>query len=379
MFFFFISFQLVLPIFIIFFRYSLTNSVYKSLQDNNEDQCIIMLGESGGGKTENCRMIIKFLSKISGKCGLLQRQRSSNSIASFKSSPNSNSSTPKHKSTTPINSVFQGEKSSCFKSDGARHKKMSRVEFDFSYQKCNDNDFKADPVKFCPKHNCCNPAAVSSSSSNASNPVDIPKKANSTLQQTSEFPTTSKSFTIYETMNRVHKTSRVPNCLLDSQSDHRQMRNKCESLDLLSIGNQSINNKPRTADMSASLDDTICLARSSEKSKPTQNNNNQLSYNKNNINLDNFKSAKRKVPTKNLSKLSSQLNQLEIQTMKERIAQAEVFLEAMGCASMVRNRDSSRYVSCAVIRERLVMMMMIDGVVICRGNILISRLITVVI
>lgn len=103
--------------------------------------------------------------------------------------------------------------------------------------------------------------------------------------------------------------------------------------------------------MSASLDDTICLARSSEKSKPTQNNNKQLSYNKNNINLDNFKSAKRKVPTKNLSKLSSQLNQLEIQTMKERIAQAEVFLEAMGCASMVRNRDSSRYVSCAVIRE----------------------------
>lgn len=308
-----------------------------------------MLGESGGGKTENCRMIIKFLSKISGRSGLLQRQRSSNSIASFKSSPNSSSSTPKHKSSTPINSVFHSEKSSCFKATDGRSKKLSRVEFDFSYQKCNDNDFKAEPVKFCPKHNCCN-QALSSSSSNASNPIDIPKRKNSTLQQCSgEFPTTSKSFTIYETMNRVHKTTRVPNCLDPQSSDHRQMRSKCESLDLISVGgNQSINNKPRMADMSSSsLEETAAyLARSGSEKPTTQPNNlSQLSYNKNNINLDNFKSAKRKVPTKNLSKLSTQLNQLEIQTMKERIAQAEVFLEAMGCASMVRNRDSSRYVS----------------------------------
>lgn len=317
------------------FRYSLTNSVYKSLQDNNEDQCIIMLGESGAGKTENCRMIIKFLSKISGRLISLQRQRSSNSIASFISSPNSCSSTPKHKSSTPINAVFHNEKSSCFKADGARNKKISRVEFDFSYQKNYEGDYKADAIKFCPKHNCCN-QTLSSSSSNASNPIDIPKKKNSTFQlAANEFPTTSKSFTIYETMNRVHKTTRVPNCL-DSL-----IRNKCESLDLLSVGNQS---KPRPADMSASLEETIYTARTSDKAKQSTNNNSKLSYNKNNINLDNFKSAKRKVPTNNLSKLNT-LNLLEIQTMKERIAQAEVFLEAMGCASMVRNRDSTRYVS----------------------------------
>lgn len=307
-----------------------------------------MLGESGGGKTENCRMIIKFLSKISGKFIPLQRQRSSNSISSFKSSPNSSSSTPKHKSSsTPTsgsnNTVFQSEKSSsCFKSDGVRNKKMSRVEFDFSYQKCNDNDFKSDSIKFCPKHNCCN-QIVSSSSSTASNPIEIPRKNNATFPS-NDFPTTSKSYTLYETMNRVHN-KRVPNCL-DPHADQRQMRNECESLDLISSANQGINKH----DMSSSLDETIYVVSRScgEKTKATLKN--QTSYNKTNINLDNFKSAKRKVPTKYLSKLNTQLNNLENQTIKERIAQAETFLEAMGCASTARNRDSSRYVSCCVTK-----------------------------
>jgi hypothetical protein len=294
-------------------------------------------------------MIIKFLSKISGKFVPLQRQRSSNSISSYRSSPNSCSSTPKHKSSTPLNSVFHGEKSSCFKTDGVRNKKVSRVEFDFSYQKCNDSDYKHDAIKFCPKHNCCNQIHSSSSSSAASNPIEIPRKKNATFPHSNDFPTTSKSFTIYEALNRVHKTTRVPNCL-DLQSDHREMRNKCESLDLIDIANQSINNnKPRSTEMSSSLDDTIYLSKISSSEKPKSNHSNSsnsnLSYNKNNINLENFKSAKRKVPTKNLSKINTQLNNLEIQTMKERIAQAEIFLEAMGCASNAKNRDSSRYVS----------------------------------
>lgn len=326
--------------------------MYKSLQDNNEDQCIIMLGESGSGKTENCRMIIQFLSKISGRFIPLQRQRSSNSIASFRSSTNSCSSTPKHKASVAncTGSLHSSEKSSCFKADtSVRNKKVSRVEFDFSYQKCNDNDLKAndfkanDIVKFCPKHNCCS-QAISSSSSNASNPIEIPKRKNSAI----EFPTTSKSFTLHD--HRAHKTTRVPNCLDGVNSDQRQMRNKCESLDLISVeGSQSVKLLPRTADMSASLDETIYSTRVSiERTKTLHSRTDlhqKLSYNKANIDLDIFKSAKRKVPTKNLSKLSTQLNHLEVQTMKERIAQAEIFLEAMGCASMVRNRDSSRYVS----------------------------------
>jgi myosin I len=371
------------------FRYSLTNNVYKSLQDNNEDQCIIVLGESGSGKTENCRMVIKFLSRMSGKHFPLplQRQRSSSSLTSNKSTPNSASSTPKHNkslSATPV--LHHHEKStSCIRTESARNKKSSRVEFDFSYQKCNtisDIEFRS-TTKFCPKHNCCNNLTSSS------NPIDIPKRKNSSSQDHLLLPATSKSFTIYETMNRVHRSKHsnsISNCV------DAIVHNKSDSLDLISTlpstssycsstSNRKCNKKGGgsssggviSGESSSSLDESTLLNRRHSSTtrinlepNPTTTsiatttnnnlntttivdinhfNNKQLSYDRNKINLDNFKSAKRKVPIRNLLKLSTQLNNMEVQTMRERIAQAQVFLEAMGCASISRNRDSSRFVS----------------------------------
>lgn len=285
-------------------RFSLANSVYKSLQDNNEDQTIICLGESASGKSENCRMIIKFLSNISGnRMHLLQRQRSSNSIGSYKNSPKSNCSTPKHKAIT--SSTLQ--KSSCIKTqDGmTKSKKMSRVEFDFSYQ-------KHDIVRFCPKHNCCTQQNASSSSSTTSTsnaPIDIPQIPPKAFDDT---PAVSKSFSIYETMNRDHHRSSLPNC------HSKSLANVTPSL---------------SSNCSSSIKS------SSEQSKLTQVEC-ETSTRNNDINLDNFKSAKRKVPIKNFTQHSL----IEIQAMKEKIAQAEIFLEAMGNASTTRNRDSSRYV-----------------------------------
>jgi hypothetical protein len=263
----------------------------------------------GAGKTENCRMIIKFLSKISGK--FLPLQRSSNSMASYKSSSNSTTSTPKHKtSVTTSTSVFQNEKSSCFKSDSNRNKKVSRVEF----QICSEQDVS----KFCPKHSCNQ--ILSSVLSNTSNAIEIPKQKPSThLKDFSKGP--SKSFTIYETLNRTHNTK------------EEQMQLKRESL---YFRNNEISNDVVT---SYSLDEKVLQ----NNVKKSLQNNSQLSYDKNNINLNNFKiSARKTVFIQNVSKFSNLCS--EKQTMKERIAQAETFLEAMGGASMVQNRDSSRYV-----------------------------------
>lgn len=366
------------------FRYSLTNNVYKSLQDNNEDQCIIVLGESGSGKTENCRMVIKFLSRMSGKhfpLPSLQRQRSSSSLTSNKSTPNSASSTPKHNkslSATPV--LHHHEKStSCFRTESAsRNKKSSRVEFDFSYQKCNTEIelFRTSTTKFCPKHNCCN------NTSTSSNPIDIPKRKNSSSQDHLLLPATSKSFTIYETMNRVHRSKNNNN---NSNCVDAIIHNKSDSLDLISstLPSTTTSSNHRksskkgvviSGESSSSLDESCLLNRSTRINSlenPTTTasttnattatatsssstttivdinhfNNKQLSYDRNKINLDNFKSAKRKVPIRNLLKLSTQLNNMEVHTMRERIAQAQLFLEAMGCASISRNRDSSRFVS----------------------------------
>lgn len=269
-------------------------------------------------------MVVKFLSKISGNFFPLQRQRSSNSITSCKSSSNSTSSTPKHKSSTLNNSsVLQNDidKSSCFKSDNSRNsKKLSRVEFDFSYQRCNDSEM----IKLCPKHNCCNPV-FSSSSSNNSNPIEIPKQKNINCRVN---PMASKSFSIYETINRVHNAKTTPTC-----KNQRQTQKQCENFELTTVSSQTLNTNSKKHEISFSLDEKRF------SSNINSQDNSQSSYNKNNIDLDCFtKSAKRKVPTKLNHQLTIYLE------MKERIAQAEVFLEALGGAKTSRNRDSSRYV-----------------------------------
>ncbi|XP_032593523.1 uncharacterized protein LOC6563486 isoform X3 [Drosophila grimshawi] len=67
--------------------YGLTNLAYQSLKDQSEDQCVLLTGEGGAGKTETFKMIVNFLTHIqdrtlcSGTPNALRKQSSSSSAS----------------------------------------------------------------------------------------------------------------------------------------------------------------------------------------------------------------------------------------------------------------------------------------------------------
>ncbi|XP_030080810.1 unconventional myosin-Ia isoform X1 [Drosophila hydei] len=67
--------------------YGLTNLAYQSLKDQSEDQCVLLTGEGGAGKTETFKMIVNFLTHIqdrgmcSGTPNALRKQSSTSSTS----------------------------------------------------------------------------------------------------------------------------------------------------------------------------------------------------------------------------------------------------------------------------------------------------------
>ncbi|GFR80222.1 unconventional myosin-Ib-like, partial [Elysia marginata] len=47
--------------------YAITDDAYRSMRDKNLDQCIIISGESGSGKTEASKVIMQYVAEVSGK------------------------------------------------------------------------------------------------------------------------------------------------------------------------------------------------------------------------------------------------------------------------------------------------------------------------
>lgn len=79
------------------FRYGITNSSYQWLLDHNEDQCIVLSGESNSGKTESCRLIVHFLTHVSEarRSKLITRNRQRHSSVSFSTAKHATSSDTK--------------------------------------------------------------------------------------------------------------------------------------------------------------------------------------------------------------------------------------------------------------------------------------------
>nr|XP_054751011.1 unconventional myosin-Ib-like [Lytechinus pictus] len=49
--------------------YAITDDAYRDMRDKNRDQCVIISGESGAGKTEASKIVMQYVSAVCGKGG----------------------------------------------------------------------------------------------------------------------------------------------------------------------------------------------------------------------------------------------------------------------------------------------------------------------
>lgn len=54
--------------------YAIGDSAFQSLSNCNQDQCIVISGESGAGKTESMKLILRYLAAISKKPSSIEQQ-----------------------------------------------------------------------------------------------------------------------------------------------------------------------------------------------------------------------------------------------------------------------------------------------------------------
>ncbi|XP_017471206.1 PREDICTED: uncharacterized protein LOC108362651 isoform X2 [Rhagoletis zephyria] len=332
--------------------YGLANLAFQSLKDQGEDQCIVLTGESGAGKTESFKMIVNFLTHIQDKITLVQqiKKEVSNSTASTSgytgyaplhrrtSSNCSATNVPLSKKSDSVMTITNTSRrqslspglgprrcstanisaqriraESSDRSQTRRNMREKIVDFDFSHHKSTENISYIDskgtfrnidkhPSKSCFKHQPTQTAPMVTAALMNTNFATSSKHLHNAHQAAG--PSRAMHRGSFCNLLRQHST--------ESQTDRSSLIGSTQRISLYEAHKQ---NQMFAASIFNPSNASTCAQTSSSLSLSGT------------MNVPNTRS-RRKSPS---------------QRLRECVTCADVFLEAMGNAVTLKNSNSSRY------------------------------------
>ncbi|XP_032579244.1 unconventional myosin-Ia isoform X2 [Drosophila sechellia] len=344
--------------------YGLTNLAYQSLKDQSEDQCVLLTGESGAGKTETFKMIVNFLTHIQDRShcpptpNVLRKQSSTSSAsglvmhahrrASSSCSGTANFIICKNRAENPSGSVSRRQSPSpgpsqrsrtraeSIERQSRRHMREKIVDFDFSHHKSSENisglpeshAHHMHPTKSCFKHQQTQVSACTAMPAAAKG---SPKYAVPTVYGGCRQCGHSKCVRAQSLEKEERDDLRGSNCRLSTiatatTNPAHPHRSSCSNL----MRQHSTESQPeRERDRSSLMGSTqrISLYDAHKLSKV----------------LGDLPPPSSVSPTPSASSSLHRRHKSPTQRMRECVTCADVFLEAMGNACTLKNNNSSRY------------------------------------
>ncbi|XP_031619986.1 unconventional myosin-Ia isoform X2 [Contarinia nasturtii] len=314
--------------------YGITNASYRSLQDQNENQCMCILGENGSGKTESARIILHFLSNVhsdhtlSGK-KILHNQNSTRlmrckSLASY----------PKYESL--VDGSCRSKKRDSIKFARKAHKSSGTVEFDLrnQYKSLDDVSLNSicDDNKWNPKISRSVSSAINTPKAKCSvDQINCDEKrrwsaVESKALQCDRTPTRKKNFVVMKKDLQCDKCGYIKSICDDNNDDGITGGSGISNT---STGNNNTKTNNRCSK------GTSCHLSDEHFS---------TNYFKDNATIKCTNYKLKSGSTYSLSRSSSFINSSDIHlTIRRRIVYAQVLLEAFGNASIPLNSNSSRF------------------------------------
>ncbi|KAH8388643.1 hypothetical protein KR093_011737 [Drosophila rubida] len=336
--------------------YGLTNLAYQSLKDQSEDQCVLLTGEGGSGKTETFKMIVNFLTHIqdrsmsqphphplrkqssssstSGGVMLHAHRRASSSCsgtANFIICKNqSNNPTSRRQSPSPgpgPGGVCSRSRTESIERQTRRHMREKIVDFDFSHHKSTENistllestasQSHLHPTKSCFKHQ---QTQVNNTTTCTASPS--PKYLHAGCRQCGHSKCTRAQSLEKEEREAALQMLRGSNNRLTSSVTVHQ-RGSCSNL----VRQHSTESQPDRQQTAMCSTQRISLYDAHKMSKVLASGGGSSSVS----------------PTPSASSSLHRRHKSPSQRLRECVTCADVFLEAMGNACTLKNNNSSRY------------------------------------